>query len=292
MLSLRTNKLSMKERVFGVVEDTEDENAHFELQLRQTQLLHNEIVDTCKLVATSTSAFNALSRGQKRLRTEIAAYLPSPPKIFPALSTQLSHLHADFDMLSVIQSFHARVEFVSRLSQQFLSSGAQMMEDPAELEYVTDAWQSLCGHAICIIYELEGLILAQKAVSRPSNTQEVVALLQAARDGSVPCMLGDRIMVPGWAERRKHERLSTNQNAVLRTAAGEEPVRISNISRGGLCIAGVPNIKIGQPVSIVLAQGRLLAGHVRWAHNGSAGVKFDQILAENDPLLPEETAQK
>ena len=84
--------------------------------------------------------------------------------------------------------------------------------------------------------------------------------------------------VPRPPERRSDERLTPIlQIAKLKTAVGEQLIRVRNVSAGGLMaeVAHLP--EVGDAVSVELSS-QLIPSSVVWIRDGLVGVKFDQNL--------------
>ena len=195
-------------------------------------------------------------------------------------------MNVQFNVLSSLQAFHARVRFVTSLSHQYVARLLSTLEhDLPELEYVTDAWRSLCRSAVNLIYEMDAVIRAQQRVEAPFDLEGVIPLLSAAAVGEWPCVEDGRMIMPEWAERRGHERIPLDIGAMLITATSHVSVRVNDISRGGLGLDDVPELPIGSPVVVELENGRSLNGKIQWLNDGRCGIMFSQILAPRDPLL-------
>lgn len=63
------------------------------------------------------------------------------------------------------------------------------------------------------------------------------------------------------------------------------PAIIRNVSLGGALVDNMPSLARLTPVRIEMANGRVLTAKVMWSRNNSIGVKFDQQLPYNDPLI-------
>ncbi len=80
--------------------------------------------------------------------------------------------------------------------------------------------------------------------------------------------------------------------AVLRLGHGSEgtpiPVRVRNISAGGLMVEPVEPLDRGEPVSIDLRGIGIVDGHVAWAMEGRMGIAF---LRPIDPKMTRQSVK-
>jgi hypothetical protein len=88
-----------------------------------------------------------------------------------------------------------------------------------------------------------------------------------------------------FAERRSHTRIETRLDAVLYLDGRTQRVVIHNVSQGGLKLEHAVGLKTGDDITIDLLKHRSFSAHVVWTAFPYTGVAFDEVLAENDPLL-------
>ena len=119
-----------------------------------------------------------------------------------------------------------------------------------------------------------------------SSRQEIARnVQQAARGGTAPSVEAGRLVVLEWGERRRHQRFDVDVVAIARSSEGEARVRIIDISVGGVCIQGMPPMAEGAAISLRLQDERSMSGKIRWQTAGRTGVRFDNELLPDDPLL-------
>jgi hypothetical protein len=86
----------------------------------------------------------------------------------------------------------------------------------------------------------------------------------------------------GPANRRRDPRTIVEVGATVISARGEQaPITIANISVHGCNITGdAPWLRLGQFVTIRLAEGQPMQGIVRWTRDGSAGLEFMRAVPQ------------
>lgn len=114
----------------------------------------------------------------------------------------------------------------------------------------------------------------------------LVSLLDDVIGGKAPLWSDDGFVEPRSDFTLRQRRVHLNAMAVIVREHREEPVMVTNISLGGLGFEGAQSFGIGQAVVISLAdQERSFAGIIAWRQAAHAGVRFDEALAADDPLL-------
>ena len=89
----------------------------------------------------------------------------------------------------------------------------------------------------------------------------------------------------GVAERRAHPRIPVDIPAAIDCRGTVRPVRIKDISQGGMMLEGAFGLFDGDRVTIRTLRGREFAGRIAWALGSHCGVKFDMLLYAMDPIL-------
>ncbi len=86
-------------------------------------------------------------------------------------------------------------------------------------------------------------------------------------------------------ELRAHQRIPCNIAATVECHGRLQPVRIKNISQGGLLIVGAYNLFTDDEVIIRTLRGRHFKGRIAWALNSHCGIQFFDLLEKDDPIL-------
>ncbi|MEO7241130.1 MAG: PilZ domain-containing protein [Sphingomicrobium sp.] len=84
--------------------------------------------------------------------------------------------------------------------------------------------------------------------------------------------------VPRPSERRNDNRVSSLlRSAKLTDAAGEQLIRVRNISAGGLMAEATRSVAIGEQVALEMSSQKI-PSTVVWIREGTLGIKFDQDI--------------
>jgi hypothetical protein len=88
-------------------------------------------------------------------------------------------------------------------------------------------------------------------------------------------------------EDRRFERETIRKNAILHHSHGRmQSVLIRDISCGGMKIQNAFGLMPGDAIRVELLTRRSFEGMVAWSVPPYCGIKFNNPLAEDDPLLP------
>lgn len=117
----------------------------------------------------------------------------------------------------------------------------------------------------------------------------LVSLLDDVIGGKAPLWSDRGFIEPRSDFTLRQRRVHLNALAVIVREHREERVMVTNLSIGGLGFEGAASFATGQPVMITLIdRKRTFPGIIVWRDGPHAGVRFDQILATDDPLLAEQ----
>jgi hypothetical protein len=249
--------------------------------VRSLRLVHQEVRNLALLIATTTSALNVWRQGGNDYSNEIRAYLPPDALIIGSLSSHLAEQGIHTETMELLQNFRSRMTFTTGLLKWFKPDGAWDTDQlDAEIEYIADAWRSLCALTICVLYEIEGIILVSGDPGYVES-ETVRHLLTAARDGGYPCIKNGRPIVPGWAERRAYQRFAVDLPAVAMSEHGRSDAVIVDISRGGVGLERAEHLVRGSKINLAIPGGGQLCGTVQWVHGSRAGVKLFDGLSDD-----------
>lgn len=260
-----------------------------------------EVRNTSVLTAITGSILNSLAAAEAReLPAYTAAYLPPDPVVFAGVAYRIVEVGGCAETYNILSSLYSGLAAAKALLQSRasprnglgfgdrpsrFSPGSSRPISSESLGELVDAWRGLAGRALLAIYELERIQFAVHNDLEAGEGENLPAMLRAVRDGSSPCLLEGRPVMPSWAQRRRHRRVLLNMMATARYGGQTREVLVVDVSQGGLAMDFADDVEVGTVVSLRLSNGRRLAGSVAWSHNRKAGIAFFRELSAKDPLI-------
>ena len=247
-----------------------------------------ELIHVSVLTAVATGIANALERPLAPVDPRgLAAFAPGHSSFFAGAIDRLIGEDAGADLCDRLQTYGARLALAQRMSRSFArDDGAGVPAPHVDAEILADAWRRACSAAIQAIEALEP---CNPGASRRTDTLEsvrVLNLLRMAESGEAPCLEPDgRITIPGWAERRREPRIALRLEATTEIGGETMAIVIRNVSLSGLGLDCTGEIAPGTRLTVRLPGDRVLRGVVAWADVQRVGVRLDQRLEPDDPLL-------
>ena len=164
---------------------------------------------------------------------------------------------------------------------------------------LAEAWRAASNAFLCAVevFERTGLLPDVARADRSVKVQcprRLMQLLRAAGAGETLEQSGlapkssallPADTLPDWAQRRRWDRLHFNMKCSVAAKGSSCPATIRNISLGGALLDGAPTLARGSRIVISTGTGRRLAASVMWSRDSMLGVKFDDQLLHNDPLI-------
>jgi hypothetical protein len=175
------------------------------------------------------------------------------------------------DVLSICNQLYLCVELTKNYA-------AGAFGDELGLAPVAHAWRQLADACLTIegMFAKAPIARAPAAPPRLPHSQ----LLAAVSAGLSPCV-DERgaIFVPGWAERRVHQRFADVEIPVEICAGGEwRPATILDFSAQGFGHLGWAELRVGDVISIEFEAGTAVLCTVEWRTNGRFGVSINGSL--------------
>lgn len=268
-----------------------------EAEARLLKAWSHEFLHVAMMSAFVSLGCNAMKREQRaRLLTEIAANIPDDPAVHRALRNGLLSLPTRYAAAQyIVQDAYTQVAAATELFEHVeAKSEVGRFLSPASLDDLASAWRRAAQELNLALNLMDSSGLLQPhgdAVTAHNNQgpDRVGQLLALAIAGetltSGGMQISDKGEMPNWAERRRWERQDSNMSCVV-TVLGERRAAIMrNVSLGGALVDNMPVLARMTPVTIEMANGRSLMAKVMWSRDSSIGVKFDQQLQYNDPLV-------
>jgi len=197
--------------------------------------LSRETECTATFVAVSASIANALSvTGKGRVCAQALQTFThlDTPVLDSAMTTFLDG-GKPAAILEPLQAFLFRLALAGRLSTAFVrEAGLPADRQTVHCATLCDAWRNACTAAIGLLFVLNEFDAKDRCNPASTARQPLIDLLLRAANGGHPCVEDDGcVVVPGWAERRRHERIAVNLPAQLRSVLGTFDIRIVDVSQ-------------------------------------------------------------
>lgn len=255
--------------------------------------LNAEAETAATLVAVSASIANALESSEEASPRPSARSLVTfaPPELvlLAASTSQLVSAQLDGNMLVQMQNFSNRLTLAKQLSRAYAAEqGIRSQKTSIDIAALGDAWRHACRSAIGALRSLKSELKFQGAEAEAPAKVGLPDLLEVAARGLSPCVEPDGcVIVPGWAERRRHKRRKLDLAAEASVGSRVQPVQIFDVSAGGMGVSGLNLGQRGDLVSVKLPCGRRLRATLAWIAGNRAGLRFQTPLSSRDPLLCE-----
>ena len=255
---------------------------------RIARSLMGEVQNASILIAVTASALNASGGvGHPRGLRHLSGYLPPTPVVFPSVAARLVDVKFDAQTIDILHAFFSRVDLAKNLLRSYMMAGGRGAEPSQRtFEELVDTWRTSCDLALSAIQELERVIDLCGDGEQFERADYLEKLLKESRDGGRPCLEADgRIVMPGWASRRQHERRAASLGVVVQSSGRIIKGIVTDVSSGGVGLDHVAGLRSGDGVTLQFESGRRVSGTIAWCMDKRAGVKFLRDLTPNDPLL-------
>lgn len=248
-----------------------------------------EVENAATLVAVSGSIANALAgTGMPPVAVSgFATYAPPDLTGLHAWARDLIAVGGPGQLAVQMQEFGRRLGLARRMADAHVAE-VRRGRGPVsvEAEPLADAWSRTCRSARDLVQALAALTGANASGPEADRLADLVTLLERVAKGEAVCVEADGcVVVPGFAERRRHARFDVDQAAEICFGANVYPIRLVDASVGGLGIEGPRLLLPGDAVTVRMADGRKLRAHVAWVREAKAGLRFVEPLQATDPLL-------
>jgi hypothetical protein len=268
----------------------EDAEPHDPQISRILQAVLVEIEQAGVFTAVSMSIASALlvRNGVAINPWHLQSYGPAKAQIYPAIAARLLSSNLGMSNLAPVQDYYARLEFAQRLSQTVLGLDASV---PAasrlnEIEKLEDSWRYVCRASMNASAVIRSCLAELGVDAPPVANRAAASLLSAAERGDRPCIdATGNVTVPGWAENRRSKRVTVSRQATTYYRGAKQAVIVDNASTTGIGLKGLEGGITGRMISIVLDSGENLSGMIMWCRGTAAGIKLDEQLSEDHPIL-------
>jgi hypothetical protein len=267
-------------------------------QMRLIEAWRHEFLHVAMMTAFVTMSYMAaVEQGNASRLEDVEAQLPDEPAIDRAIQQGLFEIAPQFD--AVLQA--AKVAYDDLYAAMALFSAAQErsrrdgrgQQPLIWCSAISDLWRVASAsflHALGV-FERSGLLHPASVANNRLGAQcpkRVVELLRAARAGKTLASSGAGASprnMSDWAQRRRWARRDFNMKCGVEAKGAYFNALIRNVSLGGALLDGVQELPRGTRVSVTTEGGRKLHAAVMWCRDKTAGIKFDEQLHFNDPLV-------
>jgi hypothetical protein len=253
--------------------------------LRVLALIRQETTRLAALTAGVTSIANARARNPAA-RTATLPFAPRFSAYAGELLTRHAVTEAIFEVYQLWLAADSRLALARELSCT-ADGGAADVERPLVLQSdaIADAWCRACGSLVALLRGLAELMADHGVSLTPPHEGAVIRLLEQASSGLSPCIDHDgHLSLPGWAERRKEQRLATTLPVMIRLGSKRYPAVLRNLSSGGMEIATGFMVPTGTRLIVEWGGVRQYPGRICWCDGRVAGIGLDKPLSPGDPL--------
>lgn len=261
---------------------------------RLIEAWRHEFMHVAMMSAFVTMGCNALAENASL--NGIAAVeinLPEEPALYRAISQGLLEMPRRYGAaLMAAQIAYDHLGIALNVFQEALEH--QQPERPVIPVGLANVWRAACREFLTAldVFDAYGLLRVDTQRGTTLKNQcpmRLMQLLRAANGGetlaSSGTVHGSPEALPDWVQRRRWDRRAVNIKCMIALRGGSKPAVIRNLSMGGALLDEVPALVRGARVVLTLETGRQLDAQVMWSRGATAGVKFDDQLLLDDPLI-------
>jgi hypothetical protein len=156
----------------------------------------------------------------------------------------------------------------------------------AKLEQISAVWRKLAEDCKSAVQELEPETRWRLNGLYTSNALLLGKFLKEAMTGSFACVnqYGE-VALPILPQRRKTPRYTLLQPCKINSQGSTSIAFARDVSRNGIGLNCERDFRLKDAVVVELRNGRKMKGIVVWRQKDRIGIRFDNSLAENDPLI-------
>lgn len=235
------------------------------------------------------SCFNALRHKRKFLRpTSMRNHIPHPPSARMAWGRLMQEMQQP-DLVSVpvatffthLSALETQVEFLC----SEIDAHGQSAVILAHSGRLGQSAKQMADLGVAALNALERIASSALSSYFMRNMVLLRGLLTEVASGGSPLVDRDgRIVVPDLPQRRPPLRKHVQMPCIVECKGREHRVIVTNLSAGGIGITRAPELS-ARSVVVVEIMERCFTGRVVWISGANAGIKFDALLKDDDPLL-------
>lgn len=235
------------------------------------------------------SAFNTLrNKGKLQRPSSLRNVVPHPPSGRPSWGRLMQEMQQADTASAPVASYLAHLAVVEKQVEFLCTEIDANGLNPTLLQHgprLGQAARQMSDLGLNALNALEKITAAALTTYFMRNMVLLRGLLRDVAAGASPLIDRDgRIFLPELPQRRAPLRKQVNLPCVVECKGKEGKAIVTNISAGGVGVVGLQGLS---PRSVVVVEiaGRCFSGLAVWVSGTSAGIKFDQSLKDEDPLL-------
>lgn len=248
--------------------------------------------DIAARIAAVTSAINAVNKGRpSHILLSSRFFVPREPALLSVVRAfpgrrEPEHLAGYYYSVIFREMEGARMLFEKLTNSVELKSGHRAVQQ--QCSECAERWKALSLTTLDAINKLEPETRWRLMGLYSENSLVLARALRQSSQGGEPCVDDQGLVaLPVLPQRRMAPRFTLLQNCTVICHRSEFRALAIDISAGGMGLSGAPTIGLKETVQITLKTGRRFKGMIVWQKSGKLGVRFNQPLLPNDPLISE-----
>lgn len=156
----------------------------------------------------------------------------------------------------------------------------------AKLEQITAVWRKLAEDCRDAVLELEPEARWRLNGVYTGNALVLTKFLKEAMGGLRTCVnQHGEVALPLLPQRRQMPKYVVLQPCKVFSQESASTAFARDVSKNDLTIDCDRNFRLKDAVVVVLRNGRKLPGLIVWSKDGKSGIRFDNPLSDDDPLI-------
>ena len=266
-----------------------DESIHDVPHIHSLLLVRSEILLAAPLIATVSCLANLLETDATGGDTAdiLGHYVPD---VSQAIRPALAALQADnrfFSLIGCWQRLDGQLRLANALTRALSASARSSVERPhIDAEAVADAWRRVARLCLDIHAKIEAKLNADGVSIDNDGDIAALALFEDAARGGTGCLdASGLVSIAQHAERRQSKRIKVSIAANIVADGTNHPATIVDASETGIGLRSDAPLKVGEPISVQLPNGRNLEGAVVWGLRDRAGMRLEVRLSVDDAIF-------
>jgi PilZ domain len=221
---------------------------------------------------------------------ELKRFVPVEPANLLSLSRRrLLDVEPLIETLTVLDDFFLSLRMLNDDLRLYSSDFQKLGTERAIIingQILSRSARAACHDALRVVRQLEIETAGRLSDRYCDHARALSQLLVAAEGGEFPCLdATGQAYLPELPQRRRSLRRGLGQTCRVSFRHVTHAAFAKDISDGGIGLQRAGFLTLDDDVIVQLMSGRRFAGRVVWSSGETAGVRFHQRLAGNDPIL-------